>query len=111
MLWRVEDAIRFVKQSYNLEDIRLLRYRRLKNMVALLLAVIYFNCAWLGGRLRCEILAGNITHAAKRIYGVAEFFYYAIADGIGRLFSRHGSWHCHSPPESDSNPLGLVFLE
>lgn len=109
--WRVEDAIRFVKQSYNLEDIRVLRYRRLKNMVALLLAVIYFNCAWLGERLRCEILASNITHAAKRIYGVAEFFYYAIADGIGRLFQRHGAWRNISPPEPDLNPLGLVFLE
>lgn len=49
--WRVEDAIRFVKQSYNLEDIRVLKYRRLKNMVALLLAVIYFNGVWLAGRL------------------------------------------------------------
>lgn len=109
--WRVEDAIRFVKQSYNLEDIRVLKYRRLKNMVALLLAVIYFNCAWLGGRLRCEILASNITHAAKRIYGVVEFFFYAIADGLGRLFARHGAWRHAMPPGPDSNPLGLVFLE
>jgi len=80
-------------------------------MVALLLAVIYFNCAWLGGRLRCEILTSNITHAAKRIYGVAEFFYYAIADGLGRLFARHGAWRHAMPPGPDSNPLGLVFLE
>lgn len=109
--WRVEDAIRFVKQSYNLEDIRVLKYRRLKNMIALLLTVIYFNCAWLGGRLRCEILTSNITHAAKRIYGVAEFFYYAIADGIGRLFTRHGTWNHCAPPEPAPNPLGLVFLE
>ena len=107
--WRVEDALRFVKQSYNLEDIRVLRYQRLKNMLALLLAVIYFNCAWLAGRLRCEILAGNITHAAKRIYGVAEFLYYAVADGIGRLFTRHGSWKPAAPPEEemDFNLLGL----
>jgi hypothetical protein len=109
--WRVEDAIRFVKQSYNLEDIRVLKYRRLKNMVALLLAVIYFNCVWLAGRLRCEILASNITHAAKRIYGIAEFLYYAVADGIGRLFTRHGKWNRYTPPELESNPLGLVFLE
>ena len=109
--WRVEDAIRFVKQSYNLEDIRVLKCRRLKNMVALLLAVIYFNCVWLAGRLRCEILTANITHAAKRIYGVAEFLYYAVADGIGRLFTRHGRWIRYTPPDPDSNPLGLVFLE
>ena len=109
--WRVEDAIRFVKQSYNLEDIRVLRYRRLKNMVALLLAVIHFNCVWLAGRLRRGILTSNITHAAKRIYGVAEFLYYAVADGIGRLFTRHGKWNRPASPEPDSNPLGLVFLE
>ncbi len=109
--WRVEDAIRFIKQSYNLEDIRVLRYQRLKNMVALLLAVIYFNCVWLAGRLRCEILASNITHDAKRIYGVSEFLYYAVADGIGRLFSRHGYWRHNVPSEGELNPLGLVFLE
>jgi hypothetical protein len=28
--WRVEEAIRFVKQSCRLEDIRLLRYNRLR---------------------------------------------------------------------------------
>jgi hypothetical protein len=110
--WRVEDALRFVKQSYNLEDIRVLKYRRLKNMAALLLAVIYFNCVWLAGRLRCEILASNIAHAAKRIHGVAEFMYYAVADGLGRLFSRHGRWRPPEPrDERGSNPLGLVFLE
>ena len=109
--WRVEDAIRFVKQSYNLEDVRVLTYRRLKNMVALLLAVIYFNCVWLAGRLRCEILTTNITHAAKRIYGVAEFLHYAVADGLGRLFTRHGKWYGYKPPDPESNPLGLVFLE
>jgi len=59
-------------------------------MVALLRAVIYFNFVWLAGRLWCEILTANITHAAKRIYGVSEFLFYAVADGIGRLFTRHG---------------------
>jgi hypothetical protein len=33
--WRVEDTIRFIKQSYNVEDIRVLAYQRLKNMAAL----------------------------------------------------------------------------
>jgi hypothetical protein len=109
--WRVEDALRFIKQSYNLEDIRVMRYQRLKNMLALLLAVVYFTCVWLAGRLRCEILTSNITHAAKRIYGVSEFLYYAVADGIGRLFARHGRWERKAPVEEvdDSNPLGLVF--
>ena len=69
-----------------------MRYRHLKNMPAPLLAVVCFNCVWLAGWLRCEILTANITHAAKRIYDVSGFLYYAVADGIGRLFARHGRW-------------------
>jgi len=36
--WRVEDTIRFIKQSYDFEDVRVLTYQRLKNMAALVLA-------------------------------------------------------------------------
>ena len=110
--WRVEDALRFIKQSYNLEDIRVLRYQRLKNMLALLLAVVYFSCVWLTRPLRHEILTTNITNAAKRIYRISEFLYYAVADGIGRLFSRHGRWKHKDPPlKYDDNHLGLIFSE
>ena len=110
--WRVKETIRFVKQSYNLEDIRVLRYQRLKNMLALLLAVVCFNCSWLAGRLRCEILASNLTRSAKRIFGVSGFLYYALADGIGRIFSRHGRRKRKTRHDQDDpNPLGLVFLE
>ncbi len=77
----------------------------------MLLAVIYFNCVWLAGRMQCEILTANITHAAKRIYGVAEFLYYTVADGVGRLFARHGKWNRPAPPDPELNPLRLVFLE
>ncbi len=98
---RVEDAIRFVKQSYNLEDIRVLS-RRLKNMVALLLAVIYFNCVWLAGRLALAILTTNITHAAKRIYGVAEFLHYAVADGLEALHAPREMAAATSRQDSES---------
>ena len=40
--WRVEETIRFIKQSYQLEDIRLLKYERLRNLVILVLATAYF---------------------------------------------------------------------
>jgi hypothetical protein len=65
----------------------------------------------LAGRLRCEILTANITHAARHIYGVVELLHYAVADGLGRLFTRHGKWNGYKPPDPESNPLGLVFLE
>ena len=88
--WRIEDAIRWIKQSYRMEDIRLMNYTRLQNMMALLLAAAYFASVWLGESLRMKILVHNITRVSKRLFGVAEFHYYAIADGLARLFNRHG---------------------
>ncbi len=42
MRWSIEKTIRFIKQTYDLENIRVLKYVRLQNMMALLLAVFYF---------------------------------------------------------------------
>jgi hypothetical protein len=86
--WLVEEAIRFMKQTYNLEDIRLLNWQRLKNMMGVVLLALYFICVHIGMELRMAILAGHIISASKRFYGVTEFFYYALADGVGALLSR-----------------------
>jgi hypothetical protein len=88
--WRVEDTIRFIKQSYNLEDIRVMNYQRLKNMAALVLASAYFVAAHIGYRPKLEILTLHALKAAKRIFGIPDFRYYAISDGIKAIFSRTG---------------------
>ena len=46
--WKCEESFRFIKQGYNLEDIRLLTYKGLRNMVALVHAVFYFLSIELG---------------------------------------------------------------
>ena len=61
-------------------------------MLAVLLAAVYFASAWLGESVRRSILVGNITRVSKRMFGVVEFHYYAIADGIATLFRRFGTW-------------------
>jgi hypothetical protein len=33
--WKIEETFRFIKQSYNLEDIRVMKYQRLKNLAEL----------------------------------------------------------------------------
>ena len=43
--WGVEETIHFIKQSYPLEDIRLLKYERLRNLMILVLAMAYFDSA------------------------------------------------------------------
>jgi hypothetical protein len=94
--WRVEDTIRFVKQSYHLEDIRVLRYRRLQNLVALVLAASYFAAVHLGQRLRISVLADRVLKASKRIFGIPAFQCYAMADGIAAVLRRTGQGPlCH----------------
>lgn len=87
--WRIEETIRFVKQSYQLEDIRLLTYRRLQNMMSILTAVMYFTMVYLGLRVKMRILSGNILKASRRLFGIPDFHFYALADGIHHmLFGR-----------------------
>jgi len=111
--WMVEETIRFIKQSYHLEDIRVLDYDRLKNLVALTLAAAYFAAAWLGEKLRLAVLCRRVTKLAKRFFGVPEFHYYALADGISTLLSRLGRW---IPSQNDlahasSGPQQMILIE
>jgi len=88
--WRVEETIRYIKQCYNLEDIRVMTYERLKNMAALVLAAAYFTAVHLGLRSKLEILAGHALRAAKRIFGIPNFRYCALANGIKHILNRSG---------------------
>jgi Transposase DDE domain len=87
--WRIEETIRFVKQSYQVEDIRVLTYERLRNMMGLVLAASYFAAVYLGVRAKMEILVTHVLKASKRIFGIPDFRYYAIADGIRELLHRY----------------------
>jgi len=107
--WRIEDTIRFVKQSYKLEDIRVLKYQRLKNLVALVLAASYFVAIYLGDRLKLAILARRVLKVAKRFFGIAPFRYYALADGIAAILVRatRGPLCTPRPPNEHMGQLEL----
>lgn len=86
--WRIEETIRFIKQSYDLEDIRVLSYQRLRNMIVLVNAVAFFTTSVIGSRMKLEILATHLIKASKRLFGIPDFRYYAIADGIREVCAR-----------------------
>lgn len=88
--WKIEETVRFIKQSYDLEDVRVLTYRRLKSIAALVLAASFFAAVYLGARAKLEILALSVLQAAKRVFGIPNFRYYALADGIKEVLSRAG---------------------
>ena len=90
--WRIEETIRFVKQSYGFENIRVMTYARIRNMASLVLASAYFATVWIGRNIKREVLAEHLANLGKRLGEVPEFAAYAIADGIRRAFTRFGKW-------------------
>jgi hypothetical protein len=93
--WKIEETFRFIKQSYNLEDIRVMKYQRLKNLVILVTAVAYFAATFLGQQMKLRILCEKLLIISQRFFGIPPFRFYALADGIRRILS-HGTF---SPPE------------
>ena len=108
--WRVEETIRFVKQAYEIEDVRLLKFDRLKAMVAIVLATAYFAMAWLGLSDKLAVLADHVKRVSKRMFDVPDFFFYAIADGLRTLFSRHGRWNGLDDPDKEpEEPCQMIL--
>jgi hypothetical protein len=61
--WTIGETIRFIKQSYQLEDIRLLTYIRLQNIMALVQAAAYFAMVYLNLRTTLCVLTGHVLLA------------------------------------------------
>jgi hypothetical protein len=99
--WSIEETIRFIKQSYELENIRVLKYRRLKNMMALLLAAFYFTAVVLDGSQKLKIMLGHIIRQAKRVFGIPSFKYYAVGDGMSAILKRLPKKINQALPSSD----------
>jgi hypothetical protein len=83
--WKCDESFRYIKQCYNLEDIRVRHYTSIRNMVVLILAVSYFAAVYLGENLKLKMLVERIYLVSKRFFGVPTFFNYAIADGLYNL--------------------------
>ena len=107
--WRVEDTIRHVKQSYNLEDLRLFKYVKIKSMAALVLATVYFSMTWIGNSEKHDVIARSIARMSFRIHDVPEFHFYAIADGASDILKRGRRWRGFAPEEAKRGDDALLF--
>src|SRR3972149_8144943 len=83
--WKCDESFRYIKQCYNLEDIRVRSYLSIRNIVVLVLAVAYFAAVYIGQSIKLKMLVERIFLVSKRFFGVPSFFNYAIADGIFNL--------------------------
>jgi hypothetical protein len=108
--WSIEETIRFAKQTYDMENIRVLKYVRLRNMMALLLAVFYFLAVVLDTSQKLRIMTGHVLKQAKRVFGIPDFKYYALGDGISALFRRFpGKLEPARPNKIDPSQLDMGF--
>ena len=106
--WGIEETIRFIKQTYGLENIRVLKYSRLQNMMSLLLAVFFFLAVILDQNQKITIMTGHVLKCAKRIFGIPDFKYYALGDGLSNIFTRYPG-KLIKPPEIFDPQLSIGF--
>ena len=104
--WKIEETFRFLKQSYNLEDIRVMKYQRLKNMVVPVTAAAYFAATFLGQKMKLRILCEKLLIISQRFFGIPPFRFYALPDGIKRILSQTS----FDPPQQTPPSLQMDLL-
>lgn len=83
--WKCDECYRYIKQSYNTEDVRVRSYNGLRNTIAFVNAIVYFTSIYMGVNLKLKIMVEKIFVLSKRFFGIPNFFNYAMADGIYNL--------------------------
>jgi len=109
--WKCEEAYRFLKQSYHLEDVRVRSYIALRNTYVLVHAVFYFVSVVIGAKAKMSLIFKRICEKAKRFYEVATFYQYAVADGIHRLLFASRSGPRVPPATARAGQLLLGFAQ
>jgi len=104
--WAIEETIRYIKQSYELENVRVLNYRSLQNIMPLVCAAAYFAAVLLDTASKLKVMAGHLLKAAKRVFGIPDFHYYCIADGLTSIFMRFPG-RIVKPPQAIAQ--GMLF--
>jgi len=104
--WKIEETFRFIKQSYNLEDIRVLKYQRLKNLVVLVTAAAYFAATFLDQKMKLRILCEKLLVISQRFFGIPPFRFYALADGIKSILAQTSP----SPPPEPTASLQMELF-
>jgi hypothetical protein len=65
-----QETFRFITQSYNLEDVRVMKYQRLKNLVILVTAEAYFAATFPGQQMELRILCEKLLIISQRFFGI-----------------------------------------
>jgi hypothetical protein len=86
--WKCEECYRYIKQSYNLEDVRVRSYVAIRNITVIVNAIAYFTSIYMGHSEKLKLMVQKIFILSKRFFGIPTFFNYAMADGIAELLKK-----------------------
>ena len=107
--WKCDESYRFMKQAYNLEDVRVRRYVSLRNTYVLLHSIVYFVSVVIGAKTRLNLLFKKICERAQRLFEIAPFFHYAVAEGIHRILFASSPRPATKEPQQHHNQLRFAF--
>ena len=85
--WRIEEYFRFKKQQFDFENIRVRSLNSIRTMNLFLTLIIGF-IAMMSERKTQNALIKCIENISNRIYGIPDFDYYALADGIYTILKK-----------------------
>jgi hypothetical protein len=86
--WKCDECFRYIKQSYNLEDVRVRTYNGIRNITAIVHAIAYFTSIYMGMNLKLKLMVQKVFILSKRFFGIPTFYHYAMADGIFELLKK-----------------------
>lgn len=81
MRWRIEEYFKFKKQSFDYENLRVRSLQSIRTLDFLLTMAIGY-VSKLSDKDDTVILRFEIISVSKRLFDIADFLYYAVADGI-----------------------------
>ena len=87
MRWRIEEYYKFKKQGFNFEKFLVRSLKSIRNL-DLLLSVAIGYIGTLSEKINESVEVMEIIEASKRLYGLANFTFYALSDGLAVILSK-----------------------
>lgn len=87
MRWRIEEYYRFKKEQFKFEDLRVQSLNSIRNLNLILMIVVGY-IGYISEKQEEKPYVLELIKASKRIYEIANFVFYAIADGLFTVLSK-----------------------
>lgn len=108
---KIEDCFRYYKTEYNIEDVRLLKYRGLKNIISIFQLVLYFIFQELRIKALGKYFIDVISNIIKRFKKKKnKFVYYGVSEYISKVLNKSSMIDFYVKNKSDPEPV-LPFMK